>query len=121
MVNKQYHFKVTFGSSNYSYCRQCRYLISFSPQIVPLCRNFHLSPRPSAFLLAAFYLTHVLALLKCRTFICSMEPKISNSDAFECFPKGLMWLEQQTDSDSTQLMLLKQLRGRVAKRRQSCL
>ncbi|GBM31245.1 hypothetical protein AVEN_223443-1 [Araneus ventricosus] len=33
--------------------------------------------------------------------------KISNSDAFECFAKGLMWLEQQTDSDSTELMLLK--------------
>ncbi|GBO42042.1 hypothetical protein AVEN_222611-1, partial [Araneus ventricosus] len=41
--------------------------------------------------------------------------KISNSDAFECFSKGLMWLEQQTDSDSTELMLLKQ------QRRQSCL
>ncbi|GBL86988.1 hypothetical protein AVEN_264044-1 [Araneus ventricosus] len=36
--------------------------------------------------------------------------KISNSDAFECFSKGLMWLEQQTDSDSTELMLLKQQR-----------
>ncbi|GBO34668.1 hypothetical protein AVEN_39562-1 [Araneus ventricosus] len=36
--------------------------------------------------------------------------KISNSDAFECFAKGLMWLEQHTDSDSTELMLLKQLR-----------
>ncbi|GBO17733.1 hypothetical protein AVEN_10857-1 [Araneus ventricosus] len=45
--------------------------------------------------------------------------KISNSDAFECFAKGLMWLEQQTDSDSTELMLLKQLRDRAAKRRQS--
>ncbi|GBN36538.1 hypothetical protein AVEN_132038-1 [Araneus ventricosus] len=32
--------------------------------------------------------------------------KISNSDAFKCFAKGLMWLEQQTDSDSTELMLL---------------
>ncbi|GBM25290.1 hypothetical protein AVEN_45920-1 [Araneus ventricosus] len=47
--------------------------------------------------------------------------KISNADAFECFAKGLMWLEQQTDSDSTELMLLKQLRDRAAKRRQSCL
>ncbi|GBL83051.1 hypothetical protein AVEN_165284-1 [Araneus ventricosus] len=43
--------------------------------------------------------------------------KISNSDAFECFAKGLMWLEQQTDSDSTELMILKQLRDRAAKRR----
>ncbi|GBN07841.1 hypothetical protein AVEN_191550-1 [Araneus ventricosus] len=33
--------------------------------------------------------------------------KISNSDAFECFAKGLMRLEQQIDSDSTELMLLK--------------
>ncbi|GBL78743.1 hypothetical protein AVEN_65296-1 [Araneus ventricosus] len=47
--------------------------------------------------------------------------KISNSDAFECFVKGLMWLEQQTGSDSTELMILKQLRDRAAKRRQSCL
>ncbi|GBN51526.1 hypothetical protein AVEN_238233-1 [Araneus ventricosus] len=45
--------------------------------------------------------------------------KISNSDAFECFAKGLMWLEQQTGSDSTELMLLKQLGDRAAKRRQS--
>ncbi|GBM09716.1 Jerky -like [Araneus ventricosus] len=45
--------------------------------------------------------------------------KISNSDAFECFAKGLMWLEQQTDSDSTELMLLKQLRDRAAKRQHS--
>ncbi|GBM06802.1 Jerky -like [Araneus ventricosus] len=44
---------------------------------------------------------------------------ISNFDAFECFAKGLMWSEQQTDSDSTELMLLKQLRDREAKRRQS--
>ncbi|GBL78703.1 Jerky -like [Araneus ventricosus] len=28
--------------------------------------------------------------------------KINYSDAFECFAKGLMWLEQQTDSDSTE-------------------
>ncbi|GBM01860.1 hypothetical protein AVEN_218980-1 [Araneus ventricosus] len=47
--------------------------------------------------------------------------KISNSDAFECFAKGLMWLEEQTDSDSTELMLLKQLRDSAAKQRQSCL
>ncbi|GBL88537.1 hypothetical protein AVEN_159119-1 [Araneus ventricosus] len=47
--------------------------------------------------------------------------KISNPDAFECFAKGLMWLEQQTDSDSTELMLLKPLRDRAAKRRQSYL
>ncbi|GBM01686.1 Jerky -like [Araneus ventricosus] len=47
--------------------------------------------------------------------------KISNSDAFECFAKGLLWLEQQTDSDSTELMLLKQLRDRADERRQSCL
>ncbi|GBL96514.1 hypothetical protein AVEN_229954-1 [Araneus ventricosus] len=46
--------------------------------------------------------------------------KISNSVAFEYFAKGLMWSEQQTDSDSTELMLLKQLRDRAAKRRQSC-
>ncbi|GBN21509.1 hypothetical protein AVEN_218893-1 [Araneus ventricosus] len=48
-------------------------------------------------------------------------PKISNSDAFECFAKGLVWLEQQTDSDCTELMLLKQLRERAAESRQSCL
>ncbi|GBL74791.1 hypothetical protein AVEN_243647-1 [Araneus ventricosus] len=48
-------------------------------------------------------------------------PKISKFNAFECFAKGLMWLEQQTDSDSTELMLLKQLRERAAKRRQSSL
>ncbi|GBN46627.1 hypothetical protein AVEN_222856-1 [Araneus ventricosus] len=47
--------------------------------------------------------------------------KISTSDAFECLAKGLMWLEQLTDSDSTELMLLKQLRDRAVKRRQSCL
>ncbi|GBM27317.1 hypothetical protein AVEN_144874-1 [Araneus ventricosus] len=47
--------------------------------------------------------------------------KISNSNDFECFAKGLMWLKQQTDSDSTELMLLKQLRDRMAERRQSCL
>ncbi|GBL89466.1 hypothetical protein AVEN_87813-1 [Araneus ventricosus] len=47
--------------------------------------------------------------------------KISNSDAFECFAKGLIWLEQQTDSDSTERALLKRLRDRTAKRRQSCL
>ncbi|GBM21734.1 hypothetical protein AVEN_118268-1 [Araneus ventricosus] len=47
--------------------------------------------------------------------------KISTSDAFECFAKGLMWLEQQSDSDSTELMLLKQLQDGAAKRRQSCL
>ncbi|GBL76186.1 Jerky [Araneus ventricosus] len=47
--------------------------------------------------------------------------KISNSDAFECFAKGLMRLEQQTNSDSTELMLLKKLRDRAAKRCQSCL
>ncbi|GBM86662.1 hypothetical protein AVEN_87425-1 [Araneus ventricosus] len=47
--------------------------------------------------------------------------KISNSDVSECFAKGLMWLEQQTDSDSTELRLLKQLRDRTAERRQSCL
>ncbi|GBL84752.1 hypothetical protein AVEN_10995-1 [Araneus ventricosus] len=44
--------------------------------------------------------------------------KISNSDAFECFAKGLMWLEQQTSSDSTEL---KKFQNRAAKRRQSCL
>ncbi|GBN96922.1 hypothetical protein AVEN_68311-1 [Araneus ventricosus] len=47
--------------------------------------------------------------------------KISNSNAFECFAKGLMWLEQRTDPDSTDLKLLKQFRDREAKRRQSCL
>ncbi|GBO35290.1 hypothetical protein AVEN_29364-1 [Araneus ventricosus] len=48
--------------------------------------------------------------------------KTSNSDVCqECFAKGLMWLEQQTDSDSTELMLLKQLRDRANERRQSCL
>ncbi|GBL88183.1 hypothetical protein AVEN_117775-1 [Araneus ventricosus] len=45
--------------------------------------------------------------------------KISNSYSFECSAKGLMWLEQQTDSDSTELMLLKQVRDRAAERRQS--
>ncbi|GBL98684.1 hypothetical protein AVEN_19726-1 [Araneus ventricosus] len=44
---------------------------------------------------------------------------ISNSNAFEYFAKGLMWLEKQTDSDSTELMLLKQFRDRTAKRHQS--
>ncbi|GBM78026.1 hypothetical protein AVEN_13039-1 [Araneus ventricosus] len=43
--------------------------------------------------------------------------KISNSDAFKCIDKGLMWLAQQTDSNSAELMLLKQLRDRAAKRR----
>ncbi|GBL73976.1 hypothetical protein AVEN_230902-1 [Araneus ventricosus] len=43
--------------------------------------------------------------------------KISNFDAFECFAKGLMWLKQQTDSDSTEFMLLKQLPDRAAERR----
>ncbi|GBN08811.1 hypothetical protein AVEN_261077-1 [Araneus ventricosus] len=64
--------------------------------------------------------SEALALPKCRTFIYTMEPtfKISHSDAFEGFSKGLIWLEQQTVSDSTDLMLLKQLRGRAAKRRQ---
>lgn len=40
--------------------------------------------------------------------------KINNSDAFECFVTGLMWLEQQTGSYSTELMLLTQLWDRVA-------
>ncbi|GBL86841.1 hypothetical protein AVEN_96067-1 [Araneus ventricosus] len=47
--------------------------------------------------------------------------KISKSYAFECFSKGLMWLEHQTESDSTERMLLKQFRDRAAKRHQSCL
>ncbi|GBN22826.1 hypothetical protein AVEN_127773-1 [Araneus ventricosus] len=34
---------------------------------------------------------------------------------------GLTWLEQQTDSDSRELMLLKQLGDRAAKQRQSYL
>ncbi|GBN34804.1 hypothetical protein AVEN_237886-1 [Araneus ventricosus] len=45
--------------------------------------------------------------------------EISNFDAFKCFSKGLMWLEQRTDSDSTELMLLKELRDRAANRRHS--
>ncbi|GBN65225.1 hypothetical protein AVEN_145652-1 [Araneus ventricosus] len=47
--------------------------------------------------------------------------KISNSAAFECFVKGLIRLEQQTDSYSTELMLRKRLLGKAAKRHQSCL
>ncbi|GBN41886.1 hypothetical protein AVEN_198618-1 [Araneus ventricosus] len=47
--------------------------------------------------------------------------KISKSDAFESFGKGLLWLEKQTDYDSTELMLLKHLRDRAAKLRKSCL
>ncbi|GBN77750.1 hypothetical protein AVEN_153662-1 [Araneus ventricosus] len=40
--------------------------------------------------------------------------KISDSDACqECFAKGLIWLEQQTDSDSTELMLLNFGRERI--------
>ncbi|GBL97044.1 hypothetical protein AVEN_178613-1, partial [Araneus ventricosus] len=39
---------------------------------------------------------------------------LSNSNALKCFAKGLMWLEQQADSDSGKLMLLKQLRDREA-------
>ncbi|GBM44922.1 hypothetical protein AVEN_94523-1 [Araneus ventricosus] len=39
--------------------------------------------------------------------------KISNSDAFECFAKGLILLEQQIVSYSTELTLLKQLRDRA--------
>ncbi|GBN08528.1 hypothetical protein AVEN_5836-1 [Araneus ventricosus] len=35
--------------------------------------------------------------------------KISNNDAFECFSKGLAWLEQQ---DSSKLMLLRKRRDR---------
>ncbi|GBN87808.1 hypothetical protein AVEN_3953-1 [Araneus ventricosus] len=38
--------------------------------------------------------------------------KISNSLVFKCFDKGLMWLEQQTDSNSAEVMLLKQLRDK---------
>ncbi|GBN68252.1 hypothetical protein AVEN_144096-1 [Araneus ventricosus] len=45
--------------------------------------------------------------------------EISNFDAFKCFSKGLMWLKQRTDSDSTELMLLKELQDRAANRRQS--
>lgn len=32
---------------------------------------------------------------------------ISNNDAFECFSKGLVWLEQQKECDSSELMLLR--------------
>ncbi|GBO42882.1 hypothetical protein AVEN_432-1 [Araneus ventricosus] len=41
--------------------------------------------------------------------------KISNNDAFECFSKGLAWLEQQEQCDSSELMLLRKLRDRAAR------
>ncbi|GBL96516.1 hypothetical protein AVEN_229956-1 [Araneus ventricosus] len=81
-------WKVTFGGS-YSYCRQCRHTDMLSPSpphppycrkllsIVPLCRKFHSSPRPSAFYLSIGYFlsdSEALALPKCRTFIYAMEP-----------------------------------------------
>ncbi|GBM67982.1 hypothetical protein AVEN_218841-1 [Araneus ventricosus] len=43
--------------------------------------------------------------------------KISNNDAFECFSKGLVWLEQQEPCDSSELMLLRKLRDRTARQR----
>ncbi|GBM97943.1 hypothetical protein AVEN_42491-1 [Araneus ventricosus] len=43
--------------------------------------------------------------------------KISNNDAFECFSKGLAWLEQQEQCDKSELMLLRKLRGIDARQR----
>ncbi|GBO24065.1 hypothetical protein AVEN_157509-1, partial [Araneus ventricosus] len=43
--------------------------------------------------------------------------KISNNDAFECFSKGLAWLEQQEQCDSSELMLLRKLLDRAARQR----
>ncbi|GBL67447.1 hypothetical protein AVEN_19111-1 [Araneus ventricosus] len=43
--------------------------------------------------------------------------KISNNDAFECFSKGLAWLEQQEQCDSSELMLLRKLPDRAARQR----
>lgn len=45
--------------------------------------------------------------------------KITNSEAFECFSKGMIWLEQQKGVDTTELLLLKRLRDRAAKQRLS--
>ncbi|GBN53115.1 hypothetical protein AVEN_245245-1 [Araneus ventricosus] len=46
---------------------------------------------------------------------------ISNNDAFECFSKGLAWLEQQEQCDSSELMLLRKLRDRAARQRMTSL
>ncbi|GBM93630.1 hypothetical protein AVEN_208173-1 [Araneus ventricosus] len=43
--------------------------------------------------------------------------KISNNDAFECFSKGLAWLQQQEQYDSSEQMLLRKLRDRAARQR----
>ncbi|XP_054707787.1 jerky protein homolog-like [Uloborus diversus] len=43
--------------------------------------------------------------------------KISNNDAFESFAKGLAWLEQQEQCDSSELMILRKLRDRAARQR----
>ncbi|GBM40737.1 hypothetical protein AVEN_162197-1 [Araneus ventricosus] len=43
--------------------------------------------------------------------------KISNNDAFKCFSKGLAWLEQQEQCDSSELMLLRKLCDRAARQR----
>ncbi|GBM45322.1 hypothetical protein AVEN_54384-1 [Araneus ventricosus] len=43
--------------------------------------------------------------------------KISNNDAFEYFSKGLAWLDQQEQCDSSELMLLRKFRDRAARQR----
>ncbi|GBM70704.1 hypothetical protein AVEN_64641-1 [Araneus ventricosus] len=45
--------------------------------------------------------------------------KIINNDAFECFSKGLAWLEHKEQCDSFELMLLRKLRDRAARQRTS--
>ncbi|GBL70281.1 hypothetical protein AVEN_98471-1, partial [Araneus ventricosus] len=132
---------VTFGGS-YSYCWQCRHadILSLSPPS-PLLSEipFYCPPLPefpfvskTNYLSIGYFLSdsEALALPKCRAFIYAMDnsecevietSKISNFDAFLCFAKGLMWLEQQTDSEFTEFMLLKQLRDRATERRQSFL
>ncbi|GBM15345.1 hypothetical protein AVEN_210966-1 [Araneus ventricosus] len=43
--------------------------------------------------------------------------KISNNDAFEYFSKGLAWMEQQEQYDSSELMLARKLRDKAARQR----
>ncbi|GBO01502.1 hypothetical protein AVEN_65846-1 [Araneus ventricosus] len=43
--------------------------------------------------------------------------KISSNDAFECFSKGLAWMEQQEQCDSSELILLRKPRNRAARQR----
>lgn len=45
--------------------------------------------------------------------------QMNKSDAFECFSRGLVWLEPQINCYSTELMLLNKLHDRAAKQRHS--